>query len=158
MENGSSLEKFVGFHECQSGVTGDANASNILEHFTTWQLDPHLLRGQAFDKAGAVADRTKGVAARITSLYPRAVYTHCAAHRLNLCVVKCCSVKEVSNMMQETDAVARFFKNSPKHQLALEAWIDIFHEEKRKKLKEMCRTRCVKRHQAFQDLVTCSCL
>ena len=62
-------------------------------------------------------------------------------------------------MMQAADAVAHFFKNSPKHHLALEAWIDnIFHEEKRKKLKEMCQNRWVERHQAFQVFVTCSCL
>jgi len=83
VENGSPQEKFVGFHECQSGVTGEAIASDILGQLTTWQLDPHLLRGQAFDGAGAMAGRTKGVAARITSLHPRALYTHCAAHRLN---------------------------------------------------------------------------
>ncbi len=106
-----------------SGVTGEAIAGDILSKLTIWQLDPQLLRGQSFDGAGAMAGRSKGVAARITSLYPRAVYTHCAVHRLNICVVKCCSVREASNMMQTADAVARFFKKSPKRQLALELWI-----------------------------------
>ena len=47
-------------------------------------------------------------------------------------------------MMQTADAVARFFSNSSKRQLALENWVDkIFQDEKRKKLKEMCRTRWV---------------
>ena len=36
-------EKFLGFHECLSGVK-----------LTSWQLDPHLLRGQAFDGVGHV--------------------------------------------------------------------------------------------------------
>lgn len=86
-----------------------------------------------------MAGQTKGTAARIQSLYPKAVYTHCAAHRLNLCVVKCCSIREVNNMMQTADKIARFFKYSPKRQLALEAWVDdLFPEEKRKNLK-----RCV---------------
>ncbi len=53
--------------------------------------------------------------------------------------------------MQVADKVARYFGNSPKRQLALEAWIhDIFQGEKRKKLKEMCKTRWVQRHEAFQ--------
>ena len=86
-----------------------------------------------------MAGQTKGTAARIQSLYPKAVYTHCAAHRLNLCVVKCCSIREVNNMMKTADKVARFFKYSLKRQLALEAWVDdLFPEEKRKNLK-----RCV---------------
>ena len=117
VENGTPNEKFLGFHECRSGVTGEAIAGDILEQLTEWQLEPQLLRGQAYDGAGAMAGRSKGAAARITSQYPKAVYTHCAAHRLNLCVVKCCSVREVSNMMQTADAVARFFSNSPKRQL-----------------------------------------
>ncbi len=162
--NNAPTEKFLGFHECLSGVTGEAIAGDILAQLTEWQLDPKLLRGLAFDGAGAMAGKSKGAAARLTSLYPKAVYTHCAAHRLNLCVVKCCDIREVNNMMQTADAVARFFSNSPKRQLALETWVDnIFQDEKRKKLKELCRTRWVERHEAFEIfsdlfLPTVSCL
>ena len=66
VENGSPQEKFVGFHECQAGVTGEAIASDILKLLTTWQLDPHL-RGQGYDGAGAMAGWSNGVAARITA-------------------------------------------------------------------------------------------
>lgn len=150
VDNGTPCEKFLTFHECQSGVTGEAIADAILEQLAKWQLQPQFLRGQAYDGAGAMAGRSKGTGARIAALHPKALYTHCAAHRLNLCVVKCCSIREVSNMMQTADAVVRFFNNSPKRQLALETWIeDIHHEEKRKKLKEMCRTRWVECHEAF---------
>ena len=65
-------------------------------------------------------------------------------------------------MMQTADAVARFFNNSPKRQVLRETWIDnVFQEERRKKLKEMCRTRWVERHKAFSfsdlflPVVTC---
>ena len=53
-----------------------------------------FLRGQVYDGAGAMAGRAKGVAARIQNQYPKAIYTHCAAHHLNLCIVKCCSIQE----------------------------------------------------------------
>jgi len=54
-------------------------------------------------------------------------------------------------MMQTADAIARFFKFSPKRQLALERWIeDVLAGEKRKKVKELCRTRWVERHDAFE--------
>ena len=90
-----------------------------------------FLRGQAYDGACTMAGQVKGTAACIQSLYPKAIYTHCAAHCLNLCVVKCCSIRDINNMMQTTDKVARFLKYSPKRQLALEAWVDdIFPEEK----------------------------
>ena len=83
-------------------------------------------------------------------------HAHCASHRLNLCVVKSCKIQEVNSMMQTADNVCRFFSNSPKRQLSLEKWISqICSEEKRKCLKEMCRTRWVERHEAlevFSDL------
>ena len=65
--------------------------------------------------------------------------------------MKCCSIREVSNMMQTADKISRFLSNSPKRQLALEKWIDnVLPEENRKKLKELCRTRWVERHEAFE--------
>ena len=157
-------EKFLAFLKCEKGVTGEALADTIPQQLVEWQLHPHLLRGQAYDGAGAMAGKSKGVAARICTKYPKALYTHCASHRLNLCVVKCCSIKEVSNMMHTADSVSRFFNNSPKRQLALEKWIsDVLPEERRKKMKELCRTRWVERHDAFEVfldlfLPTVSCL
>ncbi len=66
--------------------------------------------------------------------------------------------------MQTADEISRFFSNSPKRQLALEEWIDnVLADENRKKLKELCRTRWVERHEAFEVfldlfLPTFSCL
>ena len=80
-----------------------------------------------------MAGRVKGAASRITAKYPKAIYTHCASHRLNLCVVKCCSISEVNNVMQVADKIARCFSNSPKRQATLDIWIqDILQGEKRK--------------------------
>ena len=57
-------------------------------------------------------------------------------------------------MMQTADNVCWCFSNSPKRQLALEKWISqICSEKKRKCLKEMCRTRWVERHEAFEVFV-----
>ena len=117
--DGAPSEKFLAFHECDTGVSGEAIADNILSKLTDWQLEPQLLRGQAYDGAGAMAGKNKGVAARISAKYPKALYTHCVSHRLNLCVMKCCIIREV-NMMQTSDTVSRFFSNSPKRQLALD--------------------------------------
>ena len=76
-------EKFLCFHPCQNGVTGEAIASYILEKLELLKLDPNLMHGQAYDGAGAMAGQSKGAAACIRSKYPKAVYTHSASHRLN---------------------------------------------------------------------------
>ncbi|KAI6651304.1 52 kDa repressor of the inhibitor of the protein kinase-like [Oopsacas minuta] len=87
------------------------------------QLEPQLLRGQTYDAAGAMAGQTKGVAARICAKYPKALYSHCA----------------LSNAA------------ASEKQFALEKWIDdILQGKKRHKLKEMCRTRWIERHEAFE--------
>ena len=85
-----------------------------------------------------LSGHTKGAAARISAKYAKALYTHCAAHRLNLCIVKCCANREVSNMMG-VDSISRFFNNSPKRQLELEKWIAnaLPREEKRRKLRDV---------------------
>lgn len=56
---------YLGFHECQSGVTGEGITDNILTKLIEWQLQPQLLRGQAYDGAGAMAGKSKGVASHI---------------------------------------------------------------------------------------------
>ena len=107
----------------------------FYQKLTDWKLEAELLSGQAYDGDGAMAGRVKGAASHITAKYPRAIYTHCASHRLNLCVVKCCSISEVNNIMQVADKIARCFSNSPKRQATLEIWIqDILQGEKRENI------------------------
>jgi len=132
--------------------SGEALADTILQQLEKWQLHPQHMRGQAYDGAGAMTGKTKGVAARICALYPKAQHTHCAAHRLNLCVVKCCSIIEVNNVMHTVDSISQFFSASPKRQQLLDKWITdtLPSEEKRKKLKKMRKTRWVERHEAFE--------
>ena len=46
-----------------SGVKGEVISENIISNLVVWQLQPHLLRGQAYDGAGAMCGLSKGVAA-----------------------------------------------------------------------------------------------
>ena len=101
-------ERFMCFSECVAGTTGKAIADSILSQLDSWQLSAAQLRGQTYDGAGAMAGKRKGAAARITELHPKALYTHCVAHALNLCVVKCCSIPEIRNTMDKADSICRF--------------------------------------------------
>ena len=119
-----------------------------------WGLDMDNCRGQTYDGAGEMAGKRKGVFTRILNLHPKAIYTHCASHILNLCVVKSLNLQIVKNMMGLADCISRFFKNSPKRQLALESVINYNSSQsgcpKRTKLNEMCWTRWVERQDAFE--------
>ena len=147
-------ERFLAFSECITGVSGKAIADRILQLLSNWQLSGSYLVGQTCDGAGSMAGKNKGAASRIQQIYPKAIYTHCAAHALNLCVMKCCSIAEIRNAMDTADSIFRFFSNSPKRQLAFERWIEQKQEgERRFKLKSICKTRWVERHEAFEVFI-----
>ena len=154
VDEGSPTEVFMGFYKCVLGVTGQAIADEMLSQLEKWQLQLQFLHGQAYDGAGTMAGKSIDAAACITTKYPKALYTHCASHRLNLCVVKSCTIREIRNTMQSADKVSRFFSNSPKRQLAMEKCIDnLFANEKHRKIKEMCRTHWIERYEAFESFV-----
>jgi len=53
--------------------------------------------------------------------------------------------------MDMAECVHRFFDNSPKRQLTLERWIiDVLPDTEKRKLKSVCKTRWVERHEAFE--------
>lgn len=80
---------------CNTGTTGTAIANKILEALETYGLNIANLRGQGYDGAGNMAGKYRDAASVLQSKYPKAVYVHCAAHALNLCVVATCSVQLV---------------------------------------------------------------
>ncbi len=86
-------EVFVDFVACDTGTTGQAITEKILEALKEDSLDLSCLRGQCYDGAGNMASKHKGAAKCVQSTCPKAVYVHCTAHVLNLCVVAACRVQ-----------------------------------------------------------------
>ena len=148
-------EEFVEFILCDTGTSGNAVASKILEALKEYGLSVNYLRGQAFDGAGNMAGKYRGAAAVIQSTCPKAVYIHCAAHSLNLCVVAACNIQMVKNMMGTMVELCLFFSNSPKRQLELEKHINSIEGATAKKLVSLCKTRwvaCIDALDVFFDL------
>ena len=59
--NSSTLniaERFLGFSECITGVTGEAIAAQILNNLEDWKLSTSQLRGQTYDGAGSMAGKS----------------------------------------------------------------------------------------------------
>ena len=142
-------EDLVTFLECDSGTTGEALADLILS-FVTNHLDPLKMRGQAYDGASNMSGKINGTAARISSLYPLALYTHCVSHSLNLAVVALFEEVSVRNMMGVVNCLSVFFFAHPKRQKKLEETIHSTQpESKVVKLKDFCRTRWIERIDAL---------
>lgn len=80
-ENVEIREDFLGF--CPLLKQDAATiTSAILNQLTKWGLQTTMLRGQG---------KVSWVQRRIKELFPRAVYTHCRSHALNLVVLLGCS-------------------------------------------------------------------
>ena len=96
-EAGAIREEFIEFILCESGTTGEALARTITSALEGYSLDLAYLRGQGYDGAGNMAGTYKGTATLIQNSYPKAIYVHCAAHTLNLCVVAACNIPAIRN-------------------------------------------------------------
>jgi len=64
-------------------------------------LDINRCVGQCYDGASVMSGKYTGVQQRISNIIPHAVYIHCYAHRLNLCLI---------NTIQNVQLVVNFFK------------------------------------------------
>ena len=146
----SIREEFVDFVLCDTGTTGNAIADKILGTLAVYGLNISSLRGQGYDGAGNMAGKYRGAAVIIQSRCPKAVYVHCAAHALNLCVVAACSAQLVKNMMGTMTEICIFFTYSPKRQQELEKTIKSGDCAIERKLVSLCKTRWVARIDALE--------
>ena len=110
-----------------------------------------------------MSGKTNGAAARISSQYSLALYTHCASHCLNLAVVASFEEASVRNMIGVVNRLSVFFFAHPKRQKMLEEAIHNTQPESNvQKLKDLCRTRWIERIDALDrikklhsSIVTC---
>ncbi|KAM3843293.1 52 kDa repressor of the inhibitor of the protein kinase-like [Diretmus argenteus] len=113
-------EDFLGF--CPLPKQDAATISEaILRQLTEMNLDPSFLRGQGYDGASTMSGHVSGVRTRIQEQYPRAVYTHCRSHALNLVVVHgCADIPVVRNTMTIIEKIAVFFSATGARKAALQ--------------------------------------
>ena len=139
-------EEFVGFYECEDGVTGQAIATLILKAIQELGLSMDFCKGQCSDGAGNMSGPCNGAAAIIRRQYPKAIYTHCMAHRLNLSVVSPCKMHNVRNMFDTVGQVTRSLKYSPKKEpLLVQKVTDVCLESCRHNLLDVCKTCWIQR-------------
>ena len=148
-------EEFLGLITVER-ITGEALATALLSWLDVHTLDVSLCRGQGYDGASNMSSSSAGVQARIRQVSPLALYTHCHSHQLNLCIVKACSLPKIRNASGVVSEIAKFFNYSPKRQHFFERVVQsVAPEEKKTKLKDLCRTRWVQRidsYTVFHDL------
>ena len=113
-------EEFVGLYLTHS-ITSEALVAVIKDTLLRMNLKIEHCRGQCYDGASSMSGAKKGVAKKLRDEEPRAIYTHCYGHALNLaigdCVKQCKVMKTAFEVVEE---VSKLIKKSPKRDAAFE--------------------------------------
>ena len=117
---GSIHEEFVAFLKLNRVRPVDI-ADALVKCLENLGLSLSELHGQGYDGASTMSGHKSGAQARIREKQPKAVYTHCAAHSLNLVIVKTCSVPEIRNCIDSIKGINIWVKYSPKREALLKA-------------------------------------
>ena len=138
-------------------LDGRVNEVFVCVERITLTLPHSDIRGQCYDEASNMSGARSGCMAIIQQKVPKAVYFHCAAHRLNPAIVSACNISAFKNVEFYIGEIARFFDYPAKRQRLLDTCIEkVVPDAKAKKLKDACRTRWVERidsYVVFLDLL-----
>ena len=97
----------------QSNLKGKALKDTILSHLKSLNLLLEKMIGQGYDGASSVSWKKKRLAI-VKKSCPLAVNVHCAAHVLNLVLVKSCAIPEIQSTFDFVGDIASCFKSSSK--------------------------------------------
>ena len=105
------------------------------------------LCGQCYDGASNMSGIMKGLAGS-----PKAVYSHCASHILNLSIVSACKENNIQMVLTQMTSLAIYFNYSPKREKLLECVVEKETNEhsssQRKAILGLCKTRWAERDKA----------
>lgn len=107
-------EDFVGLHEIEV-ANADFITDMIKNILVACNLNIHQLRGQCYDGASVMCGLRNGVVTQIQAMEPRAIYTNCYGHALNLAAgdtIKNCLV--LKKALDITFEMSKLIKHSPK--------------------------------------------
>lgn len=147
-------EDFLAFIEVTS-CTGQALFRTVKNHLELLGLDIKNIRGQGYDGAANMSGNKEGLQAYISREQPLALYTHCYSHCLNLVLCKACSIPVIRNTIGKLKECTNFIRDSA---LRMNEFIGKLKEAEQryhplKKIKKMCETRWVEKHEAIIDFL-----
>lgn len=113
-ESFEPTEVFLGFFKTHS-TNAESLVALIKEVLKNNDLNIQNIRGQCYDGAASMRGSYTGVQARIKNENPHAIYVHCYAHILNLCLVDLTKqVKQIRNMFGVLNTLHNFIGASSK--------------------------------------------
>ena len=128
-------------------------ADAIIECVEYLGLSLSNLRGQGYDGAATISCYRAGVQANICIKQPKALYTHCAGHSLNLAILNSCSVPPIRNCIDHIKSITLWIKYSAKRKGVLrEIFSQGSNASSRAPLLNICITRWVENIDGWERL------
>ncbi len=127
--------------------------SVICDVLLRFNISKNKLRGQCYDGAASMSGAQTGVAKRISDEEPRAVYTHCYGHALNLAVadsVKAC--KCMRNALDGAYEIVKLVKKSPTRDAILQNLKQKMPEDS-PGIRALCPTRWTVRAKSLESIL-----
>jgi len=145
-------EEFLGMYQIDS-TTAESITSTILDALLRFKVPLTKLCGQCYDGCSTMAGSRNGVAARILAMEPKAVFTHCYGHALNLAVSdtikKCVMLRDCLDTCYE---LIKLIKWSPKRDAMLKKLKEESHNDA-PSIRTMCPTRWTVRAESLKSIV-----
>lgn len=114
VNDGKVVERFMGFFDVSTGRTSEDLFQLLTHKFGKYNLETKLV-AQTYDGAAVMAGELNGLQAKIKSIAPQAIFTHCYAHALNLVMGKACnSIQQVRVFFSTLSGFSAYFSKSTK--------------------------------------------
>ena len=146
-------EEYVGLYQVEST---QASELHYIIHDVLRRLNLPIseVRGQCYDGASSMSGSINGVATKILEEEPRALYTHCYGHALNLAcsdAIKGC--KLMRNALDTSYEIVKLVKKSPRRDAMLQK-LKTEMQEDSPGIRVLCPTRWTVRAQALQSIIS----
>ena len=110
------MKNFFGVYQVPS-IDAETLTAAAKDALCRMNLPLSKVRGQCYDGASAMSGAKSGVAKRIQDEEPRAVYTHCYGHSINLAT--CDAVKQsrlIKSALEMTHEITKLIMYSPRRE------------------------------------------
>jgi len=104
-------EEFLGFLPLDK-LDAESVATKILSFMEDSGLNLDKLCGQGYDGCATMAGKVGGVAKLIRDRYNKALYFHCASHRLNLVINDLNKIMVIRNTIGTIKEIIKFYRES----------------------------------------------
>lgn len=150
-------EDFLGFYDVPE-TKAETLFLVIQDIFLRCTLDINRCRGQCYDGASNMSGEVTGLQTRFRECEPRALYTHCAGHNLNLVSQDGMSkIPEIADFLSVIREIITFIRGSAKRMNIfknIKLQLNEDHEEKLNggALKPFCVTRWCVRNKSLKSV------